>query len=525
MKKSTGYKLGIILVCFMSNLTLLKAQVLTSAQIDDLTERTLKTFDVPGIAVAVVKDGKIFHAKGYGVSSLTTHKKVDENTLFGIASNSKAFTCAALAILVDEGKIKWDDKVIQYIPDFKMYNTYVTEEFTIRDLLTHRSGLGLGAGDLMLWPDQSQFSIDDIIHNLRYLKPVSDFRTKFDYDNLLYIVAGEVVHKVSGKNWDQFIEERIFQPLQMDNSRASLNRVKNTSNLIDAHAPIDGKVQVIERYKNPIIDAAGGIYSSVADLSKWAILQMNDGKYGDQLEKQLFSKKEHYEMWAPQTIMPSYTTPPYNTHFSAYGLGWFLSDVKGYKQVTHTGGLEGMVTQVTLIPELKLGIIVLTNQQVGAAFNAVTNTIKNGYLGIDPIDYVTLYASRVKTNTDEANKITKEVWETIEKERKNNTKKTDNTKIIGTYKDNWLGEITISNKKGKLWFDAKKSPRLSGEVFFYKDNTYIVKWTNRSYDADAYMEFTFDEKGNGSTIKMKPISPLTDFSYDFQDLDFTRVNN
>ena len=175
---------------------------------------------MPGIAVAVVKDGKIIHAKGYGVRSLNTMQKVDENTLFGIASNSKAFTVAALGILVDEKKIKWDDKVTDYIPEFRMYNPYVTEEFTIRDLLTHRSGLGLGAGDLMFWPDSSNFTKKDMIHNLRYLKAVSGFRTKFDYDNNLYMVAGEVVARVSGMSWEDFIQTRILNPLGMTASCA-----------------------------------------------------------------------------------------------------------------------------------------------------------------------------------------------------------------------------------------------------------------------------------------------------------------
>src|ERR1700709_1787949 len=182
----------IIALMFVSSMNL-HAQVMSSSQIDSLTELTLKTFDVPGIAVAVVKDGKIIHAKGYGVRSLNTMQKVDENTLFGIASNSKAFTVASLGILVDEKKIKWDDKVRDYLPEFRMYNPYVTEEFTIRDLLTHRSGLGLGAGDLMFWPDSNDFTKKDMIHNLRYLKQVSSFRTKYDYDNNMYMVAGEVL--------------------------------------------------------------------------------------------------------------------------------------------------------------------------------------------------------------------------------------------------------------------------------------------------------------------------------------------
>ena len=210
----------------------ISAQVISSKQIDSITELTLKTFDVPGMAVAVIKDGKVIHAKGYGVRSLKTMQKVDENTLFGIASNSKAFTTAALGMLIDEGKLKWDDKVTDYIPEFKLYNPYVTEDFTIRDLVTHRSGLGLGAGDLMMFPDGSDFTKQDIIHNLRYLKQVSSFRTKYDYDNNLYIVAGEVVAKVSGISWEDFIENRIMKPLGMTASASSLSRLKDRSNMI-----------------------------------------------------------------------------------------------------------------------------------------------------------------------------------------------------------------------------------------------------------------------------------------------------
>jgi CubicO group peptidase (beta-lactamase class C family) len=203
---------------------------ISEKQVDELVENTLKSFNVPGIAVAIVKDGKVVLSKGYGVKSILTNEKVDANTLFGIASNSKAFTTAAIAMLVDENKLNWDDKVIQYLPNFKMYNDYVTKEFTIRDLVTHRSGLGLGAGDLMIWPDGSDFKTTDIIHNLQYLKPVSAFRTKYDYDNLLYIVAGEVVARVSGLSWCELIETRIMKPLEMKNSAASFVRLKDTSN-------------------------------------------------------------------------------------------------------------------------------------------------------------------------------------------------------------------------------------------------------------------------------------------------------
>ncbi|MFI0491902.1 DUF3471 domain-containing protein, partial [Flavobacterium sp.] len=265
------------------------------------------------------------------------------------------------------------------------------------------------------------------------------------------------------------------------------------------------------------------IYSNVNDLSKWIIMQLQNGKYGSEKQNQLFTVKQQNEMWQLQTIIPSTAKAPYNTHFSGYGLGWFLSDIKGYKQVTHTGGLEGIVTQTTLFPELNLGIVVLTNQQSGAAFSAITNTIKDAYLTIPYTDYVELYRKREKENVSEADKKTEDVWLTIAKNQTDKLK-IDLKKFTGIYKDNWFGEIEISEKKGKLFFKSLRSPKLAGEVFFYKDTIFTVKWNNRSFNADAFLFFELDNNKKPSALKMKPISELTDFSYDFQDLNFTRIN-
>lgn len=497
------------------------AQVISSEQIDSLTGLVLKTFDVPGIAVGVIKDGKLVHAKGYGVRSLRTMQKVDENTLFGIASNSKAFTSAALGMLIDEGKLKWDDKVTDYIPEFKMYDPYVTDAFTIRDLLTHRSGLGLGAGDLMMFPDSNNFSKKDIIHNLRYLKPVSSFRTKYDYDNNLYIVAGEVVARVSGMSWEDFIEKRIMQPLGMTASRASISRLPNRNNIVMPHAPVNGKVSTIDIEWSETANAAGGIVSNITDLSKWLIMQMDNGVYGG--GKKLFSEEVHNDFWAPQTIINVGGPGAYNTHFASYGLGWFLSDVKGYKQATHTGGLAGIVTQITLIPELKLGIIVLTNQQSGAAFTAITNTIKDSYLGVKGFDRVKQMHDRVIKNEAEAKKITDSIWAGIEAQQRSGAPKADISNFTGTYADQWFGDVVISVKNGQAWFDSKRSPKLSGMLLPYKGNTFVAKWNDRSMDADAFVKFVLDETGKATGFTMAAISPLTDFSFDFQDLDLKRT--
>src|SRR5690606_20080813 len=235
-------------------------QSLSSAQIDSLVQTTMKTFDVPGMAVAVLKDGKIYHKNTYGIRSAKTGAEVNENTLFGVASNTKAFTTAALGQLIDQGKLTWDTKVTDIIPEFKLNDSYVTNEFTVRDLVTHRSGLGLGAGDLMVFPAGNTTTKAEMIHNLRYLKPVSSFRSKFDYDNLLYIIAGEVIARVSGKDFDNYISENFFKPLKMDRSLLSIPKIKADANRIDGHAPVNGKLELTADTFTQIATPAGGIF-------------------------------------------------------------------------------------------------------------------------------------------------------------------------------------------------------------------------------------------------------------------------
>ncbi len=498
-----------------------RTQPLSSSAIDSITEKARSIFNIPGMAVAVIKDGKIIHSKGYGVRSLNSGLPVDEYTMFGIASNSKAFTAFALGILVDEGKISWDDKVRKWIPEFKLYSPYVTEEFTIRDLLTHRSGLGLGAGDLMFFPDSSDFELKDILYNLQFLKQVSGFRTKFDYDNNMYIVAGEVVRRASGMSWDDFVETRIMKPIGMTMSACSFDQLKNKSDVIDGHAEVEGKVKVIARSTMKVGHSAGGINSNIFELSKWVELLLAQGKYGPNYAS-LFNPKIQKEIWSPQTIMQAGDPGYYNTHFKAYGLGFFIEDVKGYKELSHTGGLEGMVTQITIIPELQLGIIVLTNQQVGDAFISVTNEIKDGYLGLPRKDWIGELTSKRNSNLAHNKSITDPIWEEINKAQLN-PPKIDFSIYIGTYRDPWLGDVYISLKNGKYWFDSKRSPKLTGELLPYKENSFVVKWRDRSMDADAFVIFRLDENGQPDAMKMKTVSPLTDFSYDFQDLDFKKI--
>ncbi len=495
---------------------------LSSKQIDALVERTMETFNVPGMAVAVLKDGEVIHSKGYGVRSVEKGGEVDQNTLFGVASNTKAVTAAALAQLVDEGKMEWDTKVVDVIPHFKLYNHYVTGEFTVRDLLTHRSGLGLGAGDLMVFPASNVTTRDELIHNLRYLKPVSSFRSKYDYDNLLYIVAGEVVARISGQSFEDYVEQHILQPLGMDNTYMSWHEIEDYSNVIDGHAPVDGELRTVGLSFTEAANAAAGIYSSVKDWSKWVQVQLNEGRYGEDLEQELFSKEQHKEMWTPQTLIRA-GKGNYNTHFMAYGLGWNLSDQNGFYQVTHTGGLLGIVSQVIMIPELELGIIVLTNQQSGSAFNAITSTIKDAYFGIKGKDRVKQYNESRLRALERGKKVEEEVWAEVEAQQGSGAS-VDLSEYAGTYKDPWFGEVNITEENGSLRFVSANVSDLAGEMSYYNGNTFVVKWDDRTLMADAFVMFTLNKEGQADGFTMEAVSPLTDFSFDFQDLDFERKN-
>ena len=322
----------------------------TAADIDRLATRTLKEFSVPGLAIGVVKDGKVVLAKGYGVRAQGEAAAVDADTTFAIGSNTKAFTTAALAILVDEGKIHWDDRVIDYLPDFRMWDPYVTREFRIRDLLTHRSGLGTGAGDLM-FVTTTDFTRNDLLHALRYLKPVSSFRSHFAYDNLLYVIAGQLIPVVTGQTWEDFVTARILKPLHMDDCAVVDTRLTDRSNMAAPHVIVDGKLTRIPALSIPLVAPAGAINCNVTGMLKWVSTQLGRGKSPEGV--QLFSAAQSAEMWSPQTILPTGSNERLgltHTHFASYGLGWGLEDIDGYKRVSHNGGLPGMVTHVSLIP-------------------------------------------------------------------------------------------------------------------------------------------------------------------------------
>jgi CubicO group peptidase (beta-lactamase class C family) len=491
--------------------------------------RVMKTFDVPGISIAIVKDGKVIAAQGFGVKKLGDPAPVDGKTLFEIASNSKAFTAAALAMLVDEGKLAWDDPVTRHLPDFQMFDAYVTHEMTVRDLLTHRSGLGLGAGDLLWWPTTS-FTTDEIIEKLRYIRPATSFRNSYAYDNLLYIVAGKIIAQKSGKSWGETVRERILKPVGMTTTTTSLAENAGNPNTANAHSKIDGKIAAVKAM--PVANAVGavGINTNAEDIARWMTVLLDGGKIesagkdAQGKEIRLFSDKQAREMWTAQTPMkipePKPALAATKPNFYAYGLGFQLRDYKGMKLAMHGGALQGFYSRVLLVPEAKLGIAILTNAESGGALSALQYRLLDQYLGAAPADWIQLVSD--VENEAHAKELARQKSAATTRAAKSKPSLALSV-YDGEYQDAWYGKATIKEAGGKHVLVFAKTPDLAGELEHFQHDTFVVRWKERNFNADAYVTFSLNPDGSIERMKMAPVSTETDFSYDFADLTFTPV--
>ena len=506
--------------------TVLRAAVDVSAVLSDLdrvVEQARKEFEVPGIAVAIVQDGRVIAARGYGVRERGKPETVDAHTRFAIASNTKAFAAAALAILVDEKKLTWNDRVIEVLPWFQMSDPYVTREMTIRDLLVHRSGLGLGAGDLLYWPTTT-YSTEEVVRRLRFVPLATSFRANYAYDNILYAAAELTLEKVTGQSWATFVRERIFSPVGMTESKTSANDLRPGDNMVTGHARFDFKeLRPVApmAWENNL--AAGGIYSSVHDLSKWMLVQLDGGRLppgADGKERRLFSEARQREMWSlitPIPISPASVPAlaPLVPNFRGYGLGWNVNDYRGQKIVRHSGGWPGQVSQVTLVPEAKLGVVVLTNQEEGAAFSAITYRVLDAFLGAPPTDWVKVMAEAGKKSREKADSS----WQKHVAARDTKSKPSlPLAKYAGTYRDVWYGDVGLALEGETLVMHFSKTALLVGDLDHWQHDTFIVRWRDRSLNADAFVTFALTPDGAIDSVKMEAVSPLTDFSFDFHDL-------
>jgi CubicO group peptidase (beta-lactamase class C family) len=499
------------------------------AGLDAHVGRVMNEFGVPGMAVAVVKDGEVLLARGYGVRRAGEDAPVDGDTLFGIASNTKAFTCAALAILVEEGRLGWDDPVTKHLPAFQMHDPWVTRELTVRDLVTHRTGLGLGAGDLMWWPP-TNFTRGEIVRGMRWVKPASSLRSRYAYNNVAFVAAGEVVAAVSGSSWDAFVRDRILRPVGM--ARTTSSFATADANRAAPHLEVKGAPTPVAPMDFANAGAAAALQSSASDMARWVAMLLECGR-GEQAAAGracVLKPDSIRRLWSAQTVQGTPDPPrgleATRSNFAAYGLGFGLRDYRGRKVVSHTGGLPGYVSQVTLVPEERLGLVVLTNQEETGAYEAVRYRVFDEYLGAPapPVDWIAAFRMRAQ---DERKKAEEAVASAAAARDAASRPSLALARYAGRYRDAWYGEVTIAEEGSRLSLDMTRTPGLVADLEHWQHDTFLARWRRAwmsdESPADAYVTFALRPDGSIERMTMAPVSPAIDFSFDFQDLLFTRV--
>ncbi len=493
----------------------------SAAVFDEMFEQTMTRYQLPGMALGVIENGEVVYTRADGELLAGSGEKIDNQTLFKIASNSKAMTAALLARLVDQGKLQWTDPVVKYLPQLRMFDPWVTREMQVRDLLIHNSGLGLGAGDLMLWPEPNRFTRADVIAGLAYLKPTHSFRSHYAYDNILYIVAGEVAAAAGGASYETLMEREVFKPLGMKRCHAGGFDRRKVGNVAQPHMLSAGKNIAIRLDEDKIPTstsaAAGGIRCSLDDMLVWARAWIApQGAARDWL-----SPAQRAAVWTPQMPLPlgEQTRSWEDANFFAYGYGWRLSDANGQFKAAHTGTLAGMYSVLSLLPETRSGYIVMINGNGGEARVVLNQALLKHFTDREhrrSVDHYAMQlekqrtaatATAVGTVTDTSQRVAGDARELTGK--------------LGVYRDPWFGQVSICADGDAVAFRAHKSPQLSGAVMRVGE-AWLVDWYEDSVDAEAWLHFAAPVGAAPATLKMSLVDPEADFSYDFADLAFVR---
>lgn len=501
-----------------------------AAAVDLYAQQVMAAFpDQPGLGICVVENGQITLAKGYGVRRLGSPVRCDENTIFGIASNTKAMTAAALAMLVEDGKVEWDAPVTRYLPDFQMSDPIVTKLMTVRDLLVHRSGLTLGAGDLMIWPAPTHTRAE-ILAGLKYLPIGGQFRGGYAYDNVLYVAAGEVVAAVTGKPWEDFIQTRILDPLGMTDTVTSPARV-DKSRRAEPHCrlgpPVRGLgLQTVLPFDDSFASAAaaGGVNTTPADIGKWMRVQLALGALPN--GQRLWSEATAREMWKPHTITTSSDGPtaenPVRPSMQAYGLGWFVQDHRGERLLWHTGGLAGFISYTGLLPGRKSGIMVMTNAEENPVLRALRYGGPDRLQGRSDFDWI---ASSRRVQAEADAQTAKDAAAVTTPKGGGKPPSLPLDAYVGVYRDPWYGTVTVGRPKGRkatgLTVSFDKTPALRGRLDLFDGETFKTVFDDRTQE-DAFITFDLAD-GKVISALVKAVSPLADFSFDYQDLRLTRL--
>ena len=482
---------------------------------DRMVEDTYAHFHLEGLAVGVIEQGKVVYVRTLGERVVGSGEKIDADTLFKIGSNSKAMTTALLGRLVDQGKLHWDDPVTTYLRDFRMHDPWVTQQMRVADLLTHSSGLRTGAGDLMLWPDPNSFTRADVIHALRYFKPAYGFRSKYEYDNLLYVVAGAVAEAAGGAPYATLMHEDVFAPLGLHCQVGHWDR-DAIGNVAEPHGWINGRNQMIRADGSSIpaaaSDPAGGIRCSLNDMLAWA----RNWLAPTSAELAWLSPAQREVLQAPHMLIPvpQRLRQRDHTHVMAYGYGWRMADADGHWIVWHTGTLAGMYSELMLLPDQRSGFVILISGNGGEARRALGATLLKHFTAPGDRRSVADYAAQLEAHgpakgnaptAPDASAASPAAPGTL-------------SGYLGVYQDPWLGEASICARDDTVRFQVKKSPRLSGTVMRLGQR-YLVHWGDRSVEPDAWMDF---HGTRSPSLTMAKLDPHGDTSSDYEDLDFVR---
>ncbi|MBS4062321.1 MAG: serine hydrolase [Bacteroidetes bacterium] len=477
-------------------------------------QKAMENWNVPGMAIAIVSKDSVLFVKGFGVIDIYTKQAVDENTLFAVASNTKAITAAALAMLVDQGKISWNDKVVKHLPYFALYDPYVTQNMTIRDLLTHRSGLKTFAGDLIWYG--STYTREDIIRKARYLKPTYGFREQFGYSNLMYITAGEIVPAVTGMSWDDFIRQNFMQPLGMERSTLHVSELAMKDNVAQPHTYVDGKLKPIPWMDWDNMGPAGSLISSASEMASWLQMNLNNGSFNG---KSMISAACMFEMQSPNTInnvtQASLRRFP-STHFKSYGLGWSLMDYLGRKVVSHNGGYDGMISQTLFIPEENIGFVILTNSLSSLYYPLMYQTLD--VLLDNPVekDWSAEILPLIKSGEESQ----KKEYERLNAERVKNTKHTLKLNdYTGFYGCPLYDSIQVREENGKLMLEFMRSPDFLGTMVHWHHDTFEIEFQPLPSLPKGFVTFRLDRNGKVESMEIFLDNP----DFDFTEFDLKKL--
>ena len=485
------------------------AQPAPLAGLDDYIAAAMESWQVPGLAIAVIRDGRTVYERGYGVRDVTTGEPVDEHTLFAVGSTSKAFTSAALGMLVDEGRLGWDDRVIDHIPWFEMHDAYATRELTVRDLLTHRSGLARGDAVWYHWPHDRA----EIIRRVRYLEPTRSFRGAWQYQNLMFLTAGEVVRAVSGSTWDDFVADRIFAPLGMDRSVTSTSALPNMDNVASPHVPVDRTPTPVAHKNIDNVGPAGSIYSSVSQMARWVALHLAEGVHED---RRLVSDSVMSEMHHPQMLIQA-EAPENGLHsrdavmnFNAYGLAWWVLDYRGRKVVDHGGGIDGMRAHVAFMPEEGVGMVALSNARpnnlvVALMYRVFDHFLNEGGAGTGGDaamrDWSALMLAEVKEGQARAAQGRSE----LEASRAGGTSPSRPlTEYAGVYEEEYHGVIDILHEDGGLRLSL--GGRTTGRLQHWHYDVFRLAPDNPA-NPEMFVTFTIGADGAVGALEFAGLAP------------------